>query len=330
MMEKKIWVYIEHHNGKVEPVSLELLSKATDIAGGYKDGASVEAVILGDDLQDALAELATSGANSIYAIENKCLKEYSPWTYVPVITQVVTKHKPDLFLFGATAMGNVVGPSVAARLKTGMAAHCIDLHINPQEQMVANVPAFGGKVISEILCPDNLPQMASTKPGIFEKKSFDQHEVKVIKEDISEVLEQIDLSKLKHITDVEVTPEGVGLNKAELVICGGFGVAVEKDWKHIRNLAQKLGAAVACTRPVVDSGLAKENQMIGTSGCSVKPKVYLGFGVSGATHHVCGMNTTGYVITVNRDKAANIFKYSDLCIVDDADKILASLDEAVK
>lgn len=326
-MKKKIWVYVEHHNEKVSPVSLELLSKAAHLAKVFKEGATVSAVVLGDKLDDVCFELTNSSVDMVYAISDSRLKDCSPWYVVPVIASMAEKHQPEIFLFGATASGNVIGPSVAARLKTGMAAHCVNLEINDKEQLVADVPAFGGKVISEILCPDNMPQMASIKPGIFDRDDNENCRTEVLVESYTEILDKIDSSRLQHIKDVEIVPSGISLARADVVVCGGFGVASEEDWKLLKSVANKLGAAIACTRPVVDSGLGSDSQMIGTSGCSVKPKVYLGFGISGATHHICGMNSTGFVINVNKDKDAGVFNYSDVCLVEDAHKVLSFLDQ---
>jgi electron transfer flavoprotein alpha subunit len=171
--------------------------------------------------------------------------------------------------------------------------------------------------------------MASVKPGIFAKKDPAPVSAQIEKLN-SSALKQFDTKGLTPVNVVWHPPKGLPLNEADVVVCGGFGIGSQENWKRLETLAQYLGGAAACTRPAVDEGWTGEHSMVGTSGQSIRPKVYIGFGISGATHHICGMNESGVVISVNRDAEAPIFEVSDVRIVADVNGILPVLIEAVK
>jgi electron transfer flavoprotein alpha subunit len=328
-MSDKIWVHAEVGDDKITNVAFELLSKARDLAEAMGEGTEIEATLVGSGLEKEAARLAEWGARTIYLADDPSLRMYSPLTFVPILADLAAKHQPEIYLFGATATGSALGPAVAARLKTGTAAHCIDLRVNEEKKLVALVPSFGGRVIGEILCPGRNPQMASVKPGIFTKKDPLPVPVRIEKLDASN-WEKIDTQGLKPLNVVRRPPQGLPLNEADVVVCGGFGIGSQANWRLLEKLAQYLGGATACTRPAVDEGWTGEHCMVGTSGQSIRPRVYIGFGISGATHHICGMNESGVVISVNRDAEAPVFEVSDVRIAADVNSILPLLAEAVK
>jgi electron transfer flavoprotein alpha subunit len=329
-MAGKIWVHSEVADGKIANMAFELLSKARELAAAMGNDTSVEATLLGNGVEKEAARLAAYGARTVYLVDDPSLALYSPITYVPILTALAKSHKPDIFLFGATATGSSLGPAVAARLKTGMAAHCVGLRINEQKKLAALVPSFGGKVIGEIFCPDRKPQMASVKPGIFIKGEPSAFSCRVEKQDQSVWKTYTHTKGLEPVEIVKHPPKGLPLNEADVVVCGGFGIGNSENWGLLEELALYLGGAVACTRPSVDEGWGKEHMMVGTSGQSIRPKVYMGFGISGATHHVCGMNEAGVIISVNCDESAPIFDVSDIRIVADINSILPPLVDLVR
>ncbi|MDR3264707.1 MAG: electron transfer flavoprotein subunit alpha/FixB family protein [Synergistaceae bacterium] len=329
-MSKKIWVHAEVADGKILNVTFELLSRAQELAASLGGDTVVEATLLGSGLDGEAPRLAEWGARTVHLVDDPDLLMYSPVTYVSILSDLATSHQPDIYLFGATSVGAALGPAVAARLKTGMAAHCVDLRINDQGKLSAFVPSFGGKVIGEILCPDKTPQMASVKPGIFVKKDPVPVTAKIEKQDMSAWRGKLDTGSLKPVSVVRKPPEGLPLNEADVVVCGGFGIGSQENWKLLEKLAQYLNGATACTRPAVDEGWTEEYCMVGTSGQSIRPKVYLGFGISGATHHICGMNEAGVIISVNRDADAAIFQVSDFRVAADVNSILPLLVDAVR
>ena len=321
---KKIWVFAEYVNCTLDRVALELLTKAKELSAGLSGETEVAAVLLGSRARSACKVLAEYGAEKIYLAESEELGLYNPMLYAPIITNLVKREDPDIFLFGATAIGSELGPTVAAQLKTGVAAHCMDLRINEKEQLVANVPSFGGKILGEILCPDTRPQMASVKPGIFVQGEPEEREPNIIEEDVRGI--KTEGLPLKAITLEKKEIEGVPLEKAEVVFCGGYGLGCKENWEKLEKLASMLGGAAACTRPVVDEGWAPgEHVMVGTSGKSIRPKAYVGFGISGATHHICGMKDSGLIISINKDDKAAVFEVSDAGAAADLNKVLDQL-----
>ncbi|MDR1579099.1 MAG: electron transfer flavoprotein subunit alpha/FixB family protein [Synergistaceae bacterium] len=328
-MSQKIWVHAEiRDDGTVAEVSLELLTKARELASAL-GGAALEATLAGYGIASEAERLAGYGASMIYAADAPELELYSPRPYAALLSNLAALHKPDIYLFGATSTGSSLGPAVAARLRTGMAAHCVDLRINGDGKLAALVPSFGGRLIGEILCPGHSPQMASVKPGIFKAEAAaGQFAVEPVTR--KAWADANAKGSLKPLGMVKHPPRGMPIAEAQVIVCGGIGIGGEENWRMIEQLAESLGGAAACTRPVLDEGWCDEGRMIGTSGRSVRPKLYIGLGVSGATHHVCGMNEAGVIISVNRDQDAPIFEVSDIRVEADVNAILPRLAEALR
>jgi electron transfer flavoprotein alpha subunit len=326
-MIREIMVYAEQYNGHLSDVACELLGKARCLIDGCgKGGAKVSAVLIGDGVLRLADELIFYGADRVYVSDSPKLKYYSNETFSKIITDVISKHEPDIFLVGATAEGTELAPTVGGRLKTGVAAHCVELKLSDDGLLIQVVPSFGGKVMGEILCPNHRPQIASIKPGVFEKQPKDSDRQ-------GEVI-HIDADELFYGFKPRITPLGVHyqppsgrtLDTADVVVAGGWGMGNKQNWRMLEQLADALGAAVGCTRPAVDEGWAEgEHMMVGTSGKTIKPKVYLAIGISGATHHVCGMKDAGIIISINNDPKAPIFNVSDFKIVADLEEILSVL-----
>lgn len=330
-MSKNIWVFAEKANDKISPVTLELLSEARRITQASNYKALISAVLLGDEVSDYKQELIYQGADKVFLAEDERLSLYNNETYSKVISTLAKEHHPDILLIGSTAIGSELAPTVAAQLKTGLAAHCIELRINEEGLLVQIVPSFGGKVVGEILCPNHRPQMATIKPGVLEKDPPDESRSgKVLKVDTDSILNNF-VPRIHPREIKSVPPKGKPLETAEIVVAGGWGIGSEEDWAQLEELASLLGAAVGSTRPAVDEGWAPgEHVMIGTSGKTIKPKVYIGMGISGATHHVCGMKDSGLIININSDKNAAIFEVSDLKVAMDFKKVLPLLIKGIR
>lgn len=325
-----IWVVAEQVAGRINSVSYELLNKAQQLKNQLQKPEPVVAVILGKGAE-GLEQLSNYGAEEIITVFAEELEIYQNDLYVAVLQALIEEKKPSIVLIGATAIGQDLAPMLGARLKTGVAAHCVDVRINENNQMVAVVPAFGGKVLGDILCPNTSPQMATLKPGVLGKPvPLEKPAAVVMAFDPSAVLQE-DQGRIKALEIVREEQTGVPLEEAEVIVAGGWGIGSRENWDLVEELARLLGGAVGCTRPVVDEQwVQSEQQMIGTSGKSVRPKVYLAFGISGATHHLCGMKDSGLVISVNKDATAPIFEASDVRIVGDARTILTALIKRIK
>ena len=330
-MTKNIWVFAEQANNDISSVALELLGEATRIAKSTGDDTIISAILLGDNVSDCVQELIHYGADKVFLANDKRLSYYSNEAYSKIITALAKEHKPDIFLIGSTAIGSELAPTIAAQLETGLAAHCVELRINEKGLLVQVVPSFGGKVMGEILCPNHRPQMATIKSGVFEKNKEDQNrQGEIIDVDTNSILNNFK-SRIYPISVKSVPPQGKPLETAEVVVVGGWGIGSKEDWKMLEEFAGLLGAAVGCTRPAIDEGWAPgEHLMIGTSGKTIKPKVYIGVGISGATHHICGMKDSGIIISINNDPQALIFDVSDIKIIYDFKKIVPTLIAGIK
>jgi electron transfer flavoprotein alpha subunit len=322
---KKVLVYAEITNSKVNGVYFELLSKAKDLFPDYN--ASFACVIAGSSIEEALEELKNSGVDKIYAIDDARLGIYNPDYYCAVLESAVADFDPDLFLIGATPLGEEIAPTIGQRLKTGVAAHCIDLIIKEDGSLAQMVPAFGGKVIGEIFTPKTRPQIASIKPGIFVTNKIEQKQSQVtaIDKKCLDILSRIK-PKAIHRKESGKMP----IEKAPVIVCGGYGTGSKENWEQLEKFAALLGAAVGCSRPVIDAGwLEDESSMIGTSGKSVRPKLYIGIGISGATHHICGMKDSGTIININNDEESEIFNVSDYMAVGNGSDIIKKVIELI-
>ena len=320
---KEIWVFAETCDGVPVPVYQELLGKASELADAMDD-AAVCGVILGENCDSAIASAAAMGTSRIYTVEHEKLAARHYESDVYALEHLARTHQPELILVGATALGAELAPTLAARLKTGLAAHCVDLRLG-NGRVNCMVPAFGGRVISEIYIPQARPMLASVRPGIFSARELPAvPEPEIIRED-SAFLDDF-VPREEFVSFFPHVATGKKLEEADTVVCAGRGVSEGPVWERLNQLADCLDASVGYTRSFADLELVPdESNMIGTSGKSVRPKVYIGFGISGATHHVCGMNKSKLVISVNRDPKAKMFQYSDYGAVSDADKILTAL-----
>lgn len=323
-----VWVIAEQTGGRLAEVSLELLGKARELAA-HQGNSLTLAVLLGNDIGFWAEELIAFGADQVFLIDDPRLELYQNDTYAFVLEDLIKKHRPEIVLFGASYCGSELSATLAAKLETGLAAHCTDLHINDRGEFVQVVPAFGGTVLGDIFCPKSRPQMASVKPGMFQKPERDATRTGEVIKETAAVLEGYQ-SPLKVVRVVQKQPSELPLEKAETVVVGGWGVGADA-WHFLDKIAGELEGAVGCTRPALDEGWAKgEHAMIGTSGKTVRPRIYIGFGVSGSAHHIVGMKDSGVVVNINKDPQAPVFQVSDYGVVADAKKFLPVLLEKIR
>lgn len=324
MKDKQIWIYAELSDNKPVNVYYELLGKARSLADDMGD-ASVAAVVLGNGIEDAVTSVKESGAEAVYVIDHKRLQHYNVQGYAAAFVKLVENYNPYMVLIGATAAGAELAPTVAGKLRTGLAAHAVDIRLSKDKERVNfMIPAFGGRVISEIYIPEARPMMGSVRTGIIEAVEVPAcNHVEVINEN-GEFLSNVPV--MEELVEFEPSkPAGKDIVGAEIVVAAGRGVT-QSAWEKLNTFAYKLGAPIGWSRSLVDTGIVPdESQMIGTSGKSIKPKVFIGFGISGAAHFVGGMNKSKTVISVNKDENAHMFEASDYGIVGDADTILSGL-----
>jgi electron transfer flavoprotein alpha subunit len=315
-----IWVFAEQRSGELHEVSLELLGKARELAEASE--RKVTAVLMGRDVAGLSEALIRHGADLVLLAQDERLEPYRILPYTSVLAGLIQAHDPDMVLVGATAMGMELAPRVAARVRTGLSAHCIDLRLDEKGRLLQVVPGWGGGVIATIACPNHRPQMATVMPGAMRARPPAERTGTLVEATFSPPSGDLGPEVLEIRKD---KPEGLPLERAEVVVAGGWGIGGKENWGLIEDLAQVLGGAVGATRPPVDEGWAREGQMIGQSGKTVRPRLYIGVGISGVMHHVVGMDQAGHVISINTDKNSEIFQVSDVIVVEDFKRILPLL-----
>lgn len=324
---KGVFVFVEQRDKEIQKVSLELIGKATELAG--KLGEEVTAVVLGSGIKKQAEELVYYGADSVIIIEDEMLDIYTTEPYTKALAQVCEEKKPNVFMFGATAIGRDLAPRVSARVHTGLTADCTTLDVDDEtKNLLMTRPAFGGNIMATIICPDHRPQMSTVRPGVMimndrdESKSGNVEEMKVAftKEDLTvEVLEV-----------VKETAEMVNIEDANILISGGRGVGSAEGFDALSALATEIGGQVSASRACVDAGWIDRNQQVGQTGKTVRPGAYFACGISGAIQHLAGMEESEFIIAINKDAGAPIFEVADLGIVGDINKVLPALVEELK
>ena len=328
MQLNNILIFAELKDQKINPVFYELLTKAKELAeiSCAKGGClKISGLLLGSGLDAAGNELKASGVDEVFLLDDERLAIYHIDYYCAAISHAVSKLDPDVVFFGATSIGEELAPTMGVRLKTGVAAHCMDIKIKEDGKLAQLVPAFGGKVVGEIFTPSTRPQIISVKPGILSAAAQQTNpECRVIPID-QKILDGV-ASDIEALSVTTEQSRGISIDKAQFVVCAGYGISDVDSKEDLDQLAKLLNGAVGYTRPAIDAGLAKnEDNLIGTSGKSVRPKVYLGVGVSGSTHHICGMKDSDLIISINTDPNADLFQISDYKAVGDGAAVIKEL-----
>ena len=320
-MKKELWVYVSLAGGQVDSMSEALLAKAQELAGD--GGFELCAVLAGRGTFEAAKALASSGIPKVYWGENEDVLPCEYARIAKILLPFVKEHEPEIFLFPATDSASIIASTLGVHLQTGVNVHCISAKIR-DGIFIGAVPAFGGQVMSEILCPQKKPQMATVRLSGGAIKPAAPGEVIRFSADCPA------LPGIRLISAETEATSGVSLADAEVVVCCGAGMADAEGWQLANKLADRLGGAACCTRNALDMQCgATEKNMVGISGTTVSPKVYIGFGVSGSAHHMCGMRDSGMVININRDAANAFFKSSDYGLVGDAKNVAKALLNAL-
>jgi electron transfer flavoprotein alpha subunit len=324
-----IVVWAEQRDNRLTEVSLEMLQKATVLSDTLK--GVVSAILIGDHCRSLADKLIHYGAAKVYLIEDDRLGLYQSDVYAKVGADILSEIAPEIVLIGGTSVGMDLAPRVAAKLKTGLTAHCVDIcveKIEGKEQLVHVVPGWGAKMMVKIICPERRPQIVTVHPGVMEKG----------KPDYSRAGEVIPLNPLIKDDDfkaktLEIVPEegeeGT-LEGADIIVSGGFGLYSAGGFQLVEKLAEALHGEVAGTRPAFDHGWIPENRMIGQSGKAVSPRLFVSVGASGAMHYTTGFLKSKAIVAIDKNPNAPIFDVADLGIVGDLNKIIPRLIEEIK
>jgi len=326
----EIWVIGEQRRGRLKEVSLELLSKGTALSQSM--GVTLSVVLLGDKIEEVARELILHGAEKVYLLEDARLRYYQSEAYARLLAGVIKEHEPQIVLIGATEIGKELAPRVAAKLRTGLTAHCIDLYVGEvgdAPHLIHVVPGWGGNLVMHIICPQRRPQVVTVKPGVLPKTVRDENKKgKIIR--VKPDVRDEDFSRIETVEVVEESPKGKSLESADVVVCGGWGMNALGDFSRVQELADALGGIVAGTRPAMDKGWVDEARLIGQSGKTASPGLFVSLGASGAMHYTSGFMGSKVVLAVDQNPQAPIFQMADIGIVGDLREVLPCLIEELE
>jgi len=324
---KDVWIFVEHEHGKVANVSFELLGEGRKLASDL--GCKLCGMIFGEKIDDLIKEVIAYGAEKVYVTESPVLKEYRTDPYARAAVNLIQKYKPEIVLFGATTQGRDFAGTVATTIETGLTADCTGLDIDPETKYLKQTrPAFGGNIMATILdYPNYRPQMSTVRPKVFPMPPRDDSKKgEIIREPLPMTEEQVRTKVLEFIKGAEA----VNLVDAEIIVSGGRGLGNGENFKVIRELAQVLGAAVGASRATVDEGWIPYEHQVGQTGRTVRPKIYIACGISGAIQHLAGMKTSDIIVAINKDPEAPIFKVATYGVVGDLFTVIPMLKEEFK
>ncbi|MEM3832998.1 MAG: electron transfer flavoprotein subunit alpha/FixB family protein [Thermoprotei archaeon] len=320
---KGIWVFLEHRNGHVREPSLQLISKAKELAD--KRGVYLAGVLLHYGNESLIDEVIGYPLNKIYVVEHPKLKNYSPELYAEALAQLINIYKPEAVFFAATKNGRELGGRLHSIIETGLAADCTDFQVLPDGNIDMIRPAFGHTILAHILCKKHRPQMASARPGVFEiPQNISGHKAEIIKVNLdldkfNPRAKMIEFIPKKEESDIPLP------DKAKIVVSGGYGLGKPENFKLIEDLAKLLNAGMGASRKVVDLGWIPKDRQVGQTGKTVRPKLYIAVGISGAVQHLAGMQQSSIIVAINKDPEARIFKAADYGIVGDAVEIVSEM-----
>ena len=332
---KKVWVFAETDGDEVADVSLELLTKARKLAAELD--ARVGAVLIGDSVRPLHTTLFEYGADDVYLVEDPRLANYTTLPYAHAVCELARQEQPHVALFGATSVGRDLAPRVASELQVGLTADCTELKIGTHtsrrndttyEDLLLQIrPAFGGNIIATIINPETRPQMATVREGVMkmgEPQSGRTGELNEVELDLSDDLFCVQV-KESHRAEPRVD-----LKTANVIVAGGAGVGNAENFKLIRKLADTLGGEVGASRAAVDGGFIHKDHQVGQTGTTVRPKLYIACGISGAVQHRAGMEEAGNIVAINTDPDAPIFDIAHYGIVGDLNEVIPMLIDAYK
>ena len=335
MAENEVWVFAEQEDGQLNSVALELLGKARELADEL--GVPVGAVLLGHECRELATALVAHGADTVYVAEHPTLKLYRTLPYARVICDLVREHKPQIVTYGATVIGRDLAPRIASELLTGLTADCTDLQIGDyddpftgkhHDQILYQIrPAFGGNVIATIVGPNHRPQMATVREGVMKLHEPDNSRFSRIV-DVKPKL--TDAEEIVQVIERHRVPRTLDLRKSQIIVSGGAGVGSKEGFDLLRELADALGGAVGASRAAVDAGYISKDHQVGQTGTTVRPRLYIACGISGAVQHRAGMQESSKIIAINSDPDAPIFGIAHYAIIGDLNQVIPMMIRAYK
>ena len=330
-----VWVFAQQHDGKLNEVSLELLSKGRELADRLK--VPLGAALLGQNVESLTEPLIHHGADKVYLAQHDLLETYQSNTYAKAMCQLITRHKPQIVIYGATPRGRDLAPRIASAMKAGLTADCTDLDIGDNTDPSSKVthtdlllqirPAFGGNIIATIVNYDRWPQMATVREGVMAMPEPDiSRKGEVIANGVELGIEDV----LIKVLEKSHREKRINLKGSRIIVAGGAGVGSADGFKLLRDLANAMGGEIGASRAAVDSGFVEKDHQVGQTGTTVRPALYIAVGISGAVQHRAGMQESAKILAINTDAEAPIFGIANYGIVGDYKEIVPNLTKAIK
>ncbi|MDB0440466.1 electron transfer flavoprotein subunit alpha/FixB family protein [Clostridioides difficile] len=317
-----VLVVIEQRENVIQTVSLELLGKATEIAKDYD--TKVSALLLGSKVEDLIDTLAHYGADEVIVVDDEALAVYTTEPYTKAAYEAIKAADPIVVLFGATSIGRDLAPRVSARVHTGLTADCTGLAVAEDTKLLLMTrPAFGGNIMATIVCKDFRPQMSTVRPGVMKKNEVDETreaEINRFKVEFTEA------DKLVQVVEIiKEAKKQVKIEDAKILVSAGRGMGGKENLDILYELAEIIGGEVSGSRATIDAGWLDKARQVGQTGKTVRPDLYIACGISGAIQHIAGMEDAEFIVAINKNPEAPIFKYADVGIVGDVHKVLPEL-----
>ncbi len=331
-MEGNVFVFCETEKGKVIDLSKELLSSGKKLA--VKLNVKLEALVLGNNIEDISGQISKYGVDKIHLAQDKRLEPYMTLPYSRIVSKVFDEEKPQIVLFGASSIGRDLAPRVASTLQCGLTADCTRLEIGDhfdkksktehKDLLLAIRPAFGGSIMATIVNWDMPPQMATVREGVMKKEVFDEnYKSEIVEINAASIIRPEDM--IIEIIERHIEESKVNLKESPIIVAGGYGVGSKENFKLLYDFAEVIGADVGGSRAAVDAGFIEHERQIGQTGVTVRPKLYIACGISGAIQHRAGMDQSAMIISINTDKDAPMNSIADYVIVGDLNEVLPKM-----
>lgn len=324
---KGVWVFAEQQRGMIAPVVYELLGKGRDLADQM--GEELTAVLLGSELNGLSSQLISYGADQVIEVDDPSLAHYRDEFYAKALAELSEKYKPSIILAGATVTGRSFIPRVAVQLGTGLTADCTGLDIDPETgNLMQTRPAFGGNIMATILTANHRPQMATVRHKVMDPLLPDEKRNGIVIQE--QINFDLDEENTVFLGFEKEDSKLVNITEANIIVAGGRGIKDARNFEMIEALAESLEGAVGASRAAVDAEWIAYSHQVGQTGKTVKPNIYIAIGISGAIQHLAGMSSADYIIAINKDPDAPIFKVADLGIVGDLFEVLPQVTKRIK
>ena len=322
-----VWVFVEQTEGQPAKVSWELLGKGRELADSL--AVPLSAVVVGDNVEGLCAEAFAYGAEQAYLVDAPVFRHYRTESYLRVMELLIEKYKPEIILMGATGLGRDLAGAVATSVATGLTADCTGLGIDDKRNLMQTRPAFGGNIMATIMCDKFRPQMATVRPHVMPMAEKQPGKTGTIIRESCPVREEDILVKVLEIIS-DKKKDNVDVAGAEFIVSGGRGMMGKENFAMLKELADELGGVVGASRSAVDAGWMPQERQVGQTGKTVRPKIYVACGISGAIQHLVGMQDSDVIIAINRDKDAPIFEVATYGIVGDLFQVIPAITNRLR